>query len=99
MEDKQEKKSPHILGTSANLMGFCFVVLTSVKIANLQESTFIDEGASLAILLFMASCLLSFLALREKNAERLERMADLLFLGGLIVLLVITFLITANIIS
>jgi len=97
----KEDKSPHILNTSANLMGFCFIVLTSVKISNLKESSFIDEGAALAIILFMTSCLLSFLAMRSKNlsSNKLERSADIFFLFGLIVLFITTMLIAFNIIK
>lgn len=97
----RENRSPHILNTSANLLGFCFIVLTSVKVAKLHESTFIDEGAALAIVLFMSSCLLSFLAMRSKNvnSNKLESTADILFLCGLIVLFITTMLIAFNIIK
>lgn len=97
----KEDKSPHILNTSANLMGFCFIVLTSVKISKLNESSFIDEGAALAIILFMTSCLLSFLAIRGTNlpSKKLEQTADILFLSGLIVLFITTMLIAFNIIQ
>lgn len=94
-------KSPHILSTSANLLGFCFIVLTSVKISKLDESSYIDEGAALAIILFMTSCLLSFLAMRSNTvrSKKLEGLADIMFLFGLIVLLITTLLITFNIIK
>lgn len=98
---KQEPKSSHILNTSANLLGFCFVVLTSSKIAKLNEGSYIDEGATLAIVSFMSSCLLSFLSMRNKNENRalkFEKLADVLFLCGLIVLFITTMLIAFNII-
>lgn len=94
-------KSPHILNTSANLLGFCFVVLTSSKITKLSEATYIDEGATLAIVCFMSSCLLSFLAIRSRIGKRmtkLEQIADVLFLCGLIILFLTTILIAFNII-
>lgn len=101
MKEDKENKSPHILNTSANLLGFCFIVLTSVKVSKLEESSFIDEGAALAIVIFMSSCLLSFLAMRSKNVNstKLEGLADILFLCGLIVLFVTTMLIALNIIK
>ncbi|WP_113653826.1 hypothetical protein [Pedobacter namyangjuensis] len=97
----KENRSPHILNTSANLLGFCFIVLTSVKISNLKESSFIDEGAALAIVIFMSSCLFSFLAMRNDTAQsvKLERLADVLFLAGLIVLFITTMLIALNIVN
>lgn len=101
MRDEKENRSPHILNTSANLLGFCFIVLTSVKISKLNESSYIDEGAALAIITFMSSCLLSFLAMRNTTlrAKKLERTADFLFLAGLIVLFITTMLIAFNIIK
>ncbi|MDQ8053776.1 MAG: hypothetical protein REI78_12155 [Pedobacter sp.] len=100
MHKDRENRSPHILNTSANLLGFCFIVLTSVKISKLEESSFIDEGAALAIIIFMSSCLLSFLAMRSqaKNALKMERSADILFLCGLIILFITTVLIGFNLI-
>lgn len=101
MKVEKENRSPHILNTSANLLGFCFIVLTSVKISKLEESSFIDEGAALAIIIFMSSCLLSFLAMRSTTvrATKMERGADVLFLVGLIVLFITTILIAFNIIK
>jgi len=100
MKEEKSNRSPHILNTSANLLGFCFIVLTSVKISKLEESSFIDEGAALAIIVFMASCLLSFLAMKSNtsSATKMERLADLLFLFGLIVLFITTILIASNVI-
>lgn len=99
--NNQSSKSPRILNTSANLLGFCFVVLTSSKITKMSEASYIDEGATLAIVSFMSSCLLSFLAIRNKSQQRsnrLEKLADVLFLCGLIVLFLTTILIAFNVI-
>ncbi|WP_410220071.1 hypothetical protein [Pedobacter sp.] len=101
MAEQNSPKAPHLLSTSANLLGFCFIVLTSLKISKLNGSTFIDEGAALAIVIFMSSCFLSFLSLRSKSpvrSNRLENTADILFLCGLIVLFITTILIVLNII-
>jgi len=97
----QPSKSSHILSTSANLLGFCFVVLTSSKITKMNEASYIDEGATLAIVCFMSSCLLSFLAIRsnhQNRAVKLEKLADVLFLCGLITLFLTTILIAFNVI-
>ena len=98
MKEEKDNRTPHILNTSANLLGFCFIVLTSVKLSKFEESTYIDEGAALAIIIFMCSCILSFLAMRSKSifAKKMENSADLLFLFGLLVLFITTFLIVFN---
>ncbi len=101
MKEEKQNRSPHILSTSANLLGFCFIVLTSVKISKLNQSSYIDEGAALAIITFMSSCLLSFMAMRNNSVRgaKMEKLADILFLLGLIVLLITTMLIVFNIIK
>ena len=59
------EKSPHILNTSANLLGLCFIVLTTLKANNHTEGTIIDELTAVAIIMFMTSCILSFLSMRS----------------------------------
>lgn len=96
-----EKRAPHILSTSANLLGICFIVLTSLKKFNLADGSLIDEFAVLAVIIFMASCILSFISMRQvtKTSQRLEQAADFIFLSGLIVLFLATLLIAFNLIK
>jgi hypothetical protein len=91
-------KSPHILNTSATLMGLCFIVLTSMNFNNAKEKTSVDELTAVAVLLFMISCFLSFLSIRSvKNSHRYEKIADYVFLSGLFFLFLITLQITLNV--
>lgn len=95
-------KSPHILNASSNLLGLCFIVLTSIKVLNLRAATILDEIATLAIVMFMTSCILSFLSIRSNNAERnakLEKVADIFFLCGLFMLFISAMFISFNIIQ
>lgn len=87
-------RSTHILSTSSNLLGFCLIVLTSIKVFGKAAGTIIDEIDAVAIQLFLTSCIFSFLAIRrgEKGGQRLEKVADYLFLVGLGLLSVITVL-------
>lgn len=96
-----ENRSPHILSTSANLLGICFIVLTSLKKLNLVDDSIIDEFAVVAVMLFMTSCILSFISMRRERQERqnLEKVADFVFLTGLVVLSVATILIAFNLIK
>ncbi len=89
-------KSPHILSTASNLLGFCLLVLTSLKISKFQEATIIDEFTGIASLLLIAASILSFLSMRSKKenqGENLEKIADIIFLVALIIIFTITFLI------
>ncbi|MEP6582613.1 MAG: hypothetical protein ABJA90_00040 [Ginsengibacter sp.] len=100
MENRNDK-SPHILNTSSNLLGFCFIVLTSLRVLNLNGKTIIDEFTSVAMVMFMISSVLSFLSMRNKksNSDRFEKVADVIFLSGLFLLFVTTMLITLDIIK
>jgi hypothetical protein len=94
------QKSPHILNAASNLLGICFILLTSFKIFNISRSTIYDELIVICILLFMGSCIFSFLAIRNesKSSVFLEKIADYMFLGGLAVLFIITILFAYSII-
>jgi hypothetical protein len=96
----QNNKSPHILNTSATLLGFCFVVLTSISIKKMGDNSIIDELTALAILTFMVSCVLSFLSMRstKKSGIQFEKIADFIFLTGLLFLFIATCLIVFNIV-
>ena len=76
MKEKNEKSSPHILNASSNLLGLCFVVLTSLKLLDIAHKTVIDDLTVAATIFFMASCILSFLSIRgnAKNEGWYERL-------------------------
>lgn len=96
-----ENRSPHILNTSANLLGICFIVLTSLKKLNLADGSLIDEFAIIAIIIFMTSCILSFISMRKEINEnlKLEKVADIVFLSGLLILFIATLLLAFNLIT
>lgn len=82
-----DKKSPHILNASSNLLGFCFVIITSLRISKINHSTYIDEFAGIASLFLAVSCFFSFLSIRTGNIHsenRYEKIADYLFISALI---------------
>lgn len=92
------KTSPHILNTAANLLGFCLFVITSLHISNKTQGSLIDEFTSLVAVFLAISCLLSFFSIRTENSrteQRLELLADYLFIfslaGILFIIAIITF--------
>ena len=95
-------KSSHILTTSSNLLGLCFIVMTSLKILKLSQATIIDEVTAMASVLLMTSCIFSFLSIRQSNEKisiRLENIAEFCFIIGLSILFIITMVIAFDIIS
>jgi hypothetical protein len=82
-------KSHHILGTSANLLGICFVIITALNVTHISDTTLADEISMGASVEFITACVLSYLSLRSpKQWLVYERLADYLFLLGLFTLLV-----------
>ncbi len=98
MNRNSSDTSPHILNTSSNLLGLCFVVLTFIKIQHLENKTFIDELTVIALIFFMISCILSFLSMRgkSKSSERMEKIAEYSFLVGLVAIFSTTLLVAFN---
>jgi hypothetical protein len=94
--------SQHILNTSANLLGFCLFVITSLHITNKSESSIIDELTSVIAILLSISCLFSFFSIRASDhsiEKRFEIVADYLFIISLLGILIIISLITLNLIK
>jgi hypothetical protein len=91
--------SQHILNTSANLLGFCLFVITSLHFTDKAESSIIDELTSGIAILLTISCLFSFFSIRTSKhiiEKRLETVADYLFIISLLGILIIISLITLN---
>jgi len=101
-ESVNEKKniSRHILPTSANLLGLCFVILSFIKLwARGRVETVIDEFLGVAVILFLISSILSYASMRSKGkTEFIEKMADIIFLGGLIFLSLISVILVFEVI-
>lgn len=91
--------SQHILNTSANLLGFCFFVLTSLHLSNQSELSNIYKLTSVIAILLSLSCILSFASIRVSAAElerKLETAAEYLFLAALVAILFDILLISYN---
>lgn len=95
----ENNKSPHILNTSANLLGFCLLIITSIKVAKFNDATIIDNVTGIAAICLMASSILSFLSMKiinHKKSERLEYAADMVFLISLLCLATTIVLVSFN---
>ncbi|HEU0112835.1 MAG TPA: hypothetical protein VFQ73_18310 [Flavisolibacter sp.] len=94
--------SQHILNTSANLLGFCLFVITSLRIANQTEMHRIDEFTSVIAVLLTCSCIFSFISIRTpemKKASRFESVAEYFFVVSLLGILIVILFITFNFIK
>ena len=83
--------SIHIFTASAGLVGVGLTVigLIRVVVATLNVDTVADNLLAIDALLFLASCLLSYWALRTRSIQRMyrvERVADSIFIAGLLLM-------------
>ena len=85
-EEKNGKSdiSHHILPTSSNLLGICFVILSFMKVMKMGLETIIDELMAVGIVLFLTASILSYVSIRAREqGDRYEKAADIIFLCGL----------------
>jgi hypothetical protein len=101
MAENESKKniSRHILPTSANLLGLCFVILTFIKLSKMADETIVDECIGFLIMLFLISSFLSYISMRaRRKAELYEKIADYIFLAGLCLLTLVSLVIVFEVI-
>jgi len=94
------KTSQHILSTSANLLGFCLFIITSLHISNKSENILIDEFTAIVALFLTVSSILSFISIKtekQKLKYKFEKVADYIFfialfgILGIIIFLLINY--------
>jgi hypothetical protein len=94
----RQGKQPYILNASCNLMGMCFIIITGLKLTNTASATYADEVSTFAALLFMVSCVMSYLSIRqEKFADKYENIADGFFMVGMVSLFAAVIMFANNI--
>jgi hypothetical protein len=86
--------SVHIFSVSAALVGVCLTVIGLVRIVIVtnKAETLVDDFLAMDAIFFLFSCLLSYWALRTRSLyrmHRVERVADIIFLVGLFLMVVI----------
>jgi hypothetical protein len=94
--------SQHILPTASNLLGFCLFVITSLHVTKRSDTSNIDEFTAFIALLIAFSCLCSFIALRTENIEleeRIETIAEYLFMISLLGIMFIILLLILGVIQ
>jgi hypothetical protein len=100
MPDEKVKVSMHVLPASATLLGLCFVVLSSIKVLGVSDKTLIDELSGAATLFFLASSIFSYASMRtSKKAVLFERLADIIFIGGLFFLTLVSLVIVFGLVK
>ncbi|MES2580127.1 MAG: hypothetical protein V4552_06220 [Pseudomonadota bacterium] len=95
MVNKVTDISRHILPVSSTMVGVCMTVITVMqlvpkgRVANWADNLIAIDG-----LFFLASTILSYWSLRsDNNTARAEALADRLFLLGMVLMVIVSFLV------
>lgn len=86
---RSESLACHILPVSGTMIGVCATLIGLVKLAETKYGpSHVDEYAAMVAVTFLASALTSYLSIRHSDRTKLslqiERMADVIFLCGLV---------------
>lgn len=91
-----DQLSHHILPSASTMLGVCLTGIGLVKIAEAHIGpSHVDEYLALNSLCFLISCLCSYSSIRrnnyaQKGRNRLEQIADVFFIIGLVVMSVVS---------
>jgi hypothetical protein len=102
MQDKaklEEDICIHIFTVSSAMVGVCLTVIGLIRVVITlgKADTVADDLLAVDALLFLASCLLSYAAMRSRGLRRMhsiERAADGIFIAAMIVMVAICGVIT-----
>lgn len=92
--------SRHILPTAANLLGFTFVILTSIRGLGLARNATVADLTGVCVVLFALSTLLSFMSIRSHGRSMLnyELWAERIFLAALITCVALSILLVFDLV-
>lgn len=95
MANKVTDVSRHILPVSSTMVGVCMTVITVMQLVPKDRvSSWADDLIAIDGLFFLASTIFSYWSLRsDSNTTKAEALADRLFLLGMILMVIISFLV------
>ena len=94
----RENLSAHILPTSATMVGVCMTVISIVKLIGVKKTALgrVDQFLAIDSAFFMLSAGFSYFSMRfddnDKRVVRFERIADMTFMQGLVLMTITAFL-------
>jgi hypothetical protein len=93
---QKSRLADHILPSSATMIGVCMTVISvSQLIPKHSISRHVDELLAFDSLLFLASAMLSYFSIRHPGrAEKLEQLADIIFLVAIALMVIIGFVVS-----
>ncbi|WP_047538295.1 hypothetical protein [Methylotenera versatilis] len=95
MVNKVTDISRHILPVSSTMVGVCMTVITVMQLVPKGKvASWADDLIAIDGLFFLASTIFSYWSLRsDNNTAKTEAFADRLFLLGMILMVIVSFLV------
>ena len=102
MEDKNTSNDKgqidhHIFNGSIALIAVCITVISLFRVTKTGTETVADDIMGVATIVFITSTFLSYLSLRKSRHYIFERIADVCFFGGLLLMFFAVVIILFNI--
>lgn len=86
-EEKNREIAHHILTGSTTMIGVCITVIALFRVMNTSLKTYADELLAFDNIVFIFSALFAYSSIRRENNKKLERIADISFLFGMLLIL------------
>lgn len=87
-EDVNREIAHHILTGSTTMIGVCITVITLFRVMHTNLETYADELLAFDNIVFITAALFAYSSIRKEHNKRLERIADITFLFGMLLMLV-----------
>ncbi len=93
---QKSRLADHILPSSATMIGVCMTVISvSQLIPKHSISRHVDDLLAFDSLFFLASAMLSYFSIRHPDqAEKLEQVADIIFLVAIALMVIVGFVVS-----
>jgi hypothetical protein len=85
-ETENRKIAEHIFTGSIAMVGVCLTVITLFYIGKIGAGFDSDEILAIDNFIFILSALISYISLRRRSERRTERIADIAFFIGMVIM-------------
>ena len=96
LEKQEDNLAVHIFTVSAGMVGVCITVIGIINIITSAKkiATLIDDITAINAVIFLLACIISYIAIKTRGKQLrllLEKIADGIFISGLILMVIICF--------
>ena len=86
-EEVNRQIAHHILTGSTTMIGVCITVITLFRVMKSSIESYADELLAFDNIVFITSAILAYSSIRKENNRLLEKLADIIFLFGMLLML------------